>query len=352
MKAANKPIQASKTAIPGSLLLLCAGLLTAASAHAGLFGGPKTIAVDASGQVPGNVVSAQMATGGYVRGVTKIAVPVVAIAFESHAKARTSSISHGGDSTTTRTESLENHLLIDEKVLQDIADQAQAIVEADLRAQGFELLPPDAVDQEPRYAGIAKNGVPHVETKDNFMSGFAGNGVYNRWFTAGNRPFFGTGATGVFSDHSALVHLARDTGKTVVFYRFKVQFTEMDAKKNLFVSYVKGRNVLHMSSADAMVFTPANTMGARLNLDANLTAGTDFVGDVQELPRDRAEQAATDMGAALEALRTLGTVTTTSGKASGHYAIVADPAAYEDGSLKLIKAVSQQFAAAIKRGQK
>lgn len=301
-----------------SLLFLCVGLLAATSVHAGrLIGGPKTITLDASGQVPGNttVVSAQMPTGRYVKGATRIVVPVVAVAFESRAMANVNSTYIG------RNQSLETRLSIDEDVLQAIANQAQDIVEADLRAQGFELLPRDVVDQEPRYAGIAKKGVPRVETKDDFASGFGGNGIFNRWFTAGNRPFFGTGMTGVFSDHSSLVHLARDTGKTVVLYRFKVQFTEMDAKSGVFFSHLKGKTMLHMVNADMGVFTPANTMGAMFKLDANLAAGVDFISD---------------MGS----------------QARGDYDIVADPAAYEDGSLKLIKAVSQQFAAVIKQGQK
>ena len=308
-----------KTMISKSLLLICAGLLVATPAHAGrLIGGPKTVTLDASDQVPGNtsVVSAQMPTGRYVKGVTQVAVPVVAIAFESRAMGSATSSFIG------RNQSLEARLSgIDDDALQAIADQAQDIVEADLRAQGFELLPRDAVDQEPRYAGIAKNGVAHEETKDDFASGFGGNGIFNRWFTAGNRPFFGTGMRGVFSDHSALVHLARDTGKTVVLYRFKVQFTDIDAKGGLAFSHLKGKASLHMVVADAAVFTPANTMGAMLQLDANLSSGVDFVSEMGSQGR-------------------------------GDNDIVADPAAYQDGSLKLIKAVSRQFAATIKQGQK
>ena len=307
----------SKVAIPAVVLLFCMGMLAAPAVHARLIGGPKTVALDASGQVPGNanVVSAQMSTGRYVKGATRIVVPVVAIAFESRAMGSATSSFIG------RNQSLEARLSgVDDDVLQSIADQAQAIVEADLRAQGFELLPVDAVDQEPRYAGIAKNGVAHVETKDDFASGFGGNGVFNRWFTAGNRPFFGTGMRGVFSDHSSLVHLARDTGKTVVLYRFKVQFTDIDAKGGFAFSHLKGKTSLHMVVADMGVFTPANTMGAMFKLDANLSSGVDFVSDMGSQGR-------------------------------GDNDIVADPAAYQDGSLKLIKAVSQQFAAAIKKGQ-
>jgi hypothetical protein len=184
------------------------------------------------------------------------------------------------------------------------------------------------------------------------MSGFAGNGIKNRWYSAGHRPFFGTGATGALSETSALIHLARESGKTLLFYRFKIQFTEIDAKNNLFVTYVKGKNVLHMVSADACVYTPANTQGSMLKLGANLTAGSDYIKEVQELPKNTADQVSSNMGAALEALRTLGSVQTSSSKASGHYGIVADPARYEEGGLLLIKATSRQMAQALRNAQK
>lgn len=323
-------------------------LLTAHTpAFAALIGGPKTIPLDASGDAPGVVVGPEMAMGGYLKGATKIVVPLVMVAFESDAKAKT--VRSGGG--TTKTSSLESHLMIDEKVLQQITDQVQEIVENDLKSQGFALLPHTEVDQEARYSGIAKPGKPGVEIGDNFMSGIGGNGIKNRWFTAGNRPFFGTGAQGPLSETSALIHLARESGKTLVFYRFKIQFTEIDAKNNLFVSYVKGKNVLHMMSADATVYTPANTLGSMLKLKANLTAGDDYIQDVQELPADAADRVALNMGAALEALRTMSTVTTSTSKATGHYGIIADPARYEAGSLRLIKATSKQFAQALRKAQ-
>ncbi|MFT3755953.1 MAG: hypothetical protein QM769_08395 [Pseudoxanthomonas sp.] len=125
---------------------------------------------------------------------------------------------------------------------------------------------------------------------------------------------------GLFSEHSTLVHLARDTGKTVVLYRFKVQFADVDAKSGVVFSKLKGKTNLHLAGAEVGIFTPANTMGAMFNLDDNLSSGVGFTSDV-------------------------------SGNDDGDNRIVADPAAYEDGSLRLIKAVSQQFAAAIKKGQ-
>ena len=300
----------------GLTLLICAGLLAATSAHAGrLIGGPGNVTLDASGQAPGTVVSARAPTGRYVKGVTQIVVPVVAIAFEDRAMGNVTSSFIG------RKQSFEARLSgVDDDVFQSIANQAQEIVEADLRAQGFELLPRDAVDREPRFTGIPKKGVTGAEAKDDFMSGIGGNGSFNRWFTAGNRPFWGEGTRGLFSEHSTLVHLARNTGKTVVLYRFKVQFAEVDAKSGVVFSKLKGKTNLHLAGAEVGIFTPANTMGAMFNLDDNLSYGANFIN-------------------------------TMSGNDDGDNRIVADPEAYEDGSLKLIKAVSRQFAEAIKRGQ-
>lgn len=315
-----------------------------------MFGGPKSIALPADGIIPGEVVGADLGTGGYLRGATKLVVPLVAVAFETNAKASVTRSSGGGASI--KTKSLQTHLLVDDKVLRAITDQLQAIVEGDLAAQGFELLPHDAVDHESRITGITKDGQIGVEVGDNFMSGFGGNGTYNRWFTAGNRPLFGTGAQATLGETSALIRTARETGKTLLFYRFKIEYTEIDAKNNILFSDVSGKNLLHIVSADLCVFTPANTQGAKLKLKANITAGADYVQEVRDLPADPGQWKSLNLGAAMDSLLTGSMSTTTQGKASGQYAIVANPARYSDDSLRLMKAVSKQFAQALRKAQK
>jgi len=315
-----------------------------------LFGGAKTIPLGADGTIPGEVTSAQMGQGGYVSGATRVVVPLVSVAFESSAKASVTKSSGGGARLTKK--SLQSHLLIDDKVLQDIADQLQGIVEKDLATAGFEVLPKDSVDADARVAGIGKNEKTGVEIGDNFMAGFAGNGVYNRWYTAGNRPLFGTGARSALSETSPLIRTARDVGKTLLFYRFKIQYTELDAKNGFFFSYVKGKNVLHILSADVSVFTPAHTQGALVKLNANITAGDDFVQEVRELPKDQADRVALQMGAVLSSLLSGNATTATEGKSSGHYAIVANPERYKADSLALIHAVSMQFAHTLRKAQK
>ena|GEM_PF-2311168 len=314
-----------------------------------LIGGPKTIPLAADGSIPGEVVSAQMGQGGYVKGATKIVVPLVSVAFESSAKASVTKSSGGGSKITTK--SLQSHLLIDDKVLQAIADQLQAIVEKDLTDAGFEVLPKDSVDTDARVAGITKDGKIGVEVGDNFMAGFAGNGVYNRWYTSGNRPLFGTGPTSALSHTSPLIRTARDVGKALFFYRFKVQYTEMEGKNGFFFSYVKGKNALHIVSADVSVFTPTHTQGSLVKLNANITAGDDFVQEVRELPKEQADRVGLQMGAVLSTLLSGNATTATSGKSSGHYAIIANPERYQADSLALIKAVSKQFAQYLHKAQ-
>ena len=328
-----------------SLALLIAAAGFPANA-APLIGGPKTISLDADGNIPGVVVSTQMGMG-YVKGAKQVAVPLVAVAFETAAMAKTT---HGSGGKIT-TKSLEMHLLIDEKVLQAIADQLQTMVEKDLAAQGFEILPKESVDHEARWTGIAKNDPIGTEVGDNFMSGFGGNGTKNRWFTAGNRPLFGTGAQAALSETSPLIRTAREKKFTLLFYRFKVQFTSIDAKNNLLFSSVKGENGLHMLNADLAVFTPENTQGGIFKLKANVTAGADFVKELRELPRGGAEVAGVQMSAALQSLLSGAATTATSSKNSGHYAVLADPELYKSGSLALIHAASRQFAQALRKAQ-
>ena len=295
------------------LLLSIAVVFTAQAKP--LIGGPKTIAVDADGSVPGLVASAQMGQGGYVSGAKKVAVPLIAVAFETSAEAR---VSHGSrDSITTKSLSLR--LSVDDAVLKAVCAELQAMVEKDLAAQGFELLPKESIDAEARWLGIVKDGKVGEDVKDNFMSGFMGNGSMNRWFTAGDRPLFGTGATGALSELSPLIRTAREKKISLLFYRFKVQFTDLEGKNGLVFNYVKGKNVLHIVSADLAVFTPEHTLGALIKLNANITAGSDFVQELKGSP--------------------------------GSYVVVADPVRFKADALTLIQAVSKQFAQALRKGQ-
>lgn len=290
-------------------------LLSAAfafTAHANpLLGGPKTIAVGADGSVPGQVASAQMGQGGYVSGATKVAVPLIAVAFETSAQAHTSN--------SFMSKSLSLRLDVSDAVMKAVTAELQSMVEADLAAQGFEVLPKDAIDAEPRWLGISKNGKTGEDVKDNFMSGFMGNGSMNRWYTAGDRPLFGTGFTGALSELSPLIRTAREKQISLLFYRFKVQFTDLEGKNGVVFNYVKGKNVLRIVSADMAVFTPMHTLGALVKLNANVTAGSDFMQEAKGSP--------------------------------GSYVIVADPVAYKADSLTLIHAVSKQFAQALRKGQ-
>jgi hypothetical protein len=296
-------------------LPLLLSLATLSASAKPLIGGPKTIAVAANGTVSESVASPAMGQGSYVKGATKVAVPLIAVAFETSAQAR---ISHASRESTT-TKSLDLRLSVDDVTLQAICAELQAMVEKDLAAQGFEILPKESIDTETRWTGIAEDGKIGEDVKDNFMSGFMGNGSMNRWFTAGGRPLFGTGAQGALSETSALIRTARERKISLLFYRFKVQFTDLEGKNGLVFNYVKGKNVLHLVSADVSVFTPEHTLGGMIKLTANLTAGSDFVQDLQGSP--------------------------------GRYKVVADPERYKADSLLLLQAASQQFAQALRKGQ-
>lgn len=303
------------------VLLITFAAVSSLHARKPLIGGPKTIALDANGNVSEQVVKPQMAMGGYLSGAKQVAVPLIAVAFESSATAFVSNRSTGASMVTTSSKSLKLRLKVDEQVMQEICDQLQAMVEKDLVAEGFEILPATTIDQEPRWLGIAKKDPTGVEVGDNFMSGFAGNGLKNVWYTAGKRPLFGTGSTGALSELSPLIRTAREKKISLLFYRFKVQFADVDASKGIFFSSIKGENVLHMLSADCAVFTPAHTLGGMLRLNANLSAGSDYI---QELK-----------GAS----------------GSGDYVIVANPERFTKDSLRLISATSRQIAHALKAAQ-
>jgi hypothetical protein len=303
------------------VLILMLGAATQLHAKKPLIGGPKTIALEANGEISKQVVKAQMGMGGYLKGAKQVAVPLIAVAFESSAQAFVSNRSTGATMVTTSSKSLKLRLRLEEKTMQSICDQLQAMVEKDLIAAGFEILPATTIDQEPRWLGIKKDEPTGVEVKDNFMSGFAGNGIKNIWYTSGQRPLFGTGSTGALSELSPLIRTAREKKISLLFYRFKVQFADVDANKGLFFSTIKGENVLHMVSADCAVFTPEHTLGGMLKLQDNITAGSDYIQSIE--------------GVAGE----------------GNYVIIADAERYSTDALRLIHALSKQFATALRAAQ-
>jgi hypothetical protein len=121
------------------------------------------------------------------------------------------------------------------------------------------------------------------------------------------------------SELSPLIRVARERKIALLFYWFKIQFTDLEGKNALVFTYVKGKNVLHLVSADVAVFTPEHTLGGMIKLNANLTAGSDFVQDLQGSP--------------------------------GRYKVVAHPERFKGDSLLLIQAASKQFAQALRKGQ-
>jgi hypothetical protein len=88
-----------------------------------------------------------------------------------------------------------------------------------------------------------------------------------------------------------------------------------------------------------------------VKLKENITAGSDFIQEVRELPKDQAAQVGLQMGAVLNTLLSGNATTATSGKSSGHYAIIANPERYKADSLALISGLSKQFAHALRKAQ-
>src|SRR4051812_10214879 len=97
-------------------LVLSCGLAALSLPAKPLIGGPKTIPVGADGTIPGSVASPMMGTGSYVSGAKQVAVPLIAVAFETSAEAR---VSHGGHDAIT-TKSLALRLAVDDSVLKAI----------------------------------------------------------------------------------------------------------------------------------------------------------------------------------------------------------------------------------------
>ena len=82
----------------------------------------KPIPLGPDGSLQQQVVKPELGYGKYLTGAKKVVVPIIAIAFESSAKAK---VNHG---TTTGyvTRSLETRLEIDPKTMIAICDQVQA----------------------------------------------------------------------------------------------------------------------------------------------------------------------------------------------------------------------------------
>ena len=209
--------------------------------------------------------------------------------------------------------------------MQKIADEAQAAVESELKAAGWQIMPAEKLADLEEYKSWTKSpDQSGEEVKRSFFNRGKGTNTFSsremeRVFVGGKRPLVGNGAVlGGFTGAPSICRIGKAAGAKVILFRAIVNFSSIEAGQNhVFLGkqgYKSGAS-LEINYAEMDVYPPdANgTTPARLDTDAPITMQSEFVKDMEK-------------------------------KGMSH-TVVADPDIYERDTVEAIRSVAKGFAA-------
>ena len=245
-------------------------------------------------------------------------LPMVVVSFQTQAteKAGSSLLGSGGIQYT-----LDG---ISGSLMQKIADEAQAAVEAELQAAGWQILPPEKATATAVYQAWSKSPDPsREEVKRQFYSAGRGTNTFSskeleRVYVGGGRALVGNGVVlGGWTAGGSFCQIGQALGAKVILVRFIVNFANISAgKRGLFSGQEwKGKTDLEISHSEMDVYPPDATGAtpARLTTEKALTLHSEFIREVL--------------------------------KSSGGRTIVADPVRYETDIVEAVRCVARGFAA-------
>ena len=245
-------------------------------------------------------------------------LPMVVVSFQTQATDKASGGFFGG---TGRHYVLEG---ISPELMQKIADEAEAAIEAELKAGGWQIVPADKLNDVEAYKSWIKSpDVSGEEVKRDFFSAGKGTNTFSakemeRVFVGGKRPLVGNGMVlGGMMAAGSLCQIGKALDAKVILFRAIVNFANITAgKAGLFAEQKwKGSTTLEVSYAEMDVYPPdaKGATCARLTTDTPITLHSDFVKDVQKSKSDST--------------------------------IVADPERYEIDTVEAIRSVAKGFVA-------
>jgi hypothetical protein len=209
-------------------------------------------------------------------------------------------------------------------LMQKVADEAQAAVEAELRAAGWQVLSAEkAVAADASRSWSKSPDVSGEEVKRQFFSAGKGTSSFSskemeRVFVGGKRPLVGNGMVlGGWTAAGALCQIGKAVGAKVILFRAIVNFANIQTGRRGFFGGQnwKSNSTMEISYAEMDVYPPdsSGATPARLATDTPVTLRSDFVKGVQ---KDRS-----------------------------HFTIVADPDRYENDTVEAIRSVAKGFVA-------
>jgi hypothetical protein len=271
---------------------------------------------------PGDAIPAKIITTSHLgpfKHDLPAVLPMVVVSFQTQAADKGSGSGFFGSSGIQYTLSG-----ISNDVMQKTADEAQAAIEAELKAGGWQILPADKFTELEAYKSWIKSPeTSGEEVKRSFFSAGKGTNTFSskemeRVFVGGNRPLVGNSMVlGGWTAASSLCQIGKALDAKVIVFRAIVNFANIHAGKNgLFSGQEwKGSTTLEISYAEMDVYPPdaKGATPARLTTDNPVTVHSEFVKDVQKSKSDRT--------------------------------IVADPARYASDTVEAIRAVAKGFVA-------
>ena len=270
---------------------------------------------------PGDAIPAKIITTSHLgpfKHDLPAVLPMVVVSFQTQASDKGSGSFFGSSGMKYTLSGISND------VMQKITDDAQAAIEAELKAGGWQILPVDKLaDLEVYKAWIKSPDASGEEVKRSFFSAGKGTNTFSssemeRVFVGGKRPLVGnTVVLGGWTAATSLCPIGKALDAKVILFRAIVNFANIHAGKNgLFSGQTwKGSTTLEVSYAEMDVYPPdpKGATAARLTTDSPVTVRSEFVTDVQ--------------------------------KSSGERTIVADPARYASDTVEAIRAVAKGFVA-------
>jgi hypothetical protein len=289
-----------------SLMILLLSCMGAATVRAG----DSTIQVAPGEAIPAKIISTSHLEP-FHRDSPAI-LPMVVVSFQTQATEKQGGMDYALEGVTTAR-------------MQQIADDAQAAIENELKGAGWEILPAEKAAESENYKSWVKSPDANGdEVKREFFS--AGKGVntlsskeMERVFVGGSRPLVGNGIVlGGWTAAGALCKTGKDLGAKVILFRAIVNFANIKAGVRGFFGGQewKGRCTLEISYAEMDVYPPSSSGStpARLNTDSPVTVPSDFVKDVVKA-------------------------------SGGRRTVVADPDRYAKDTVDAIRSVAKGFAA-------
>jgi hypothetical protein len=188
----------------------------------------KLVEVKAGDPIPSKIISTSH-LGPFKHDMPAV-LPMVVVSFQTQATEKGS----GGLFSSGAMEYTLGGVSV--ALMQQIADEAQLAIEAELKAGGWEVLPAEKAVELESYKSWSKSpDISGEEVKRQFFSKGKGTNTFSskeleRIFVGGKRPLVGNGVVlGGWTGAGAICQIGKDLGAKVILFRAIVNFANIHA---------------------------------------------------------------------------------------------------------------------------